>query len=72
MLSVVVLIGVSACFADFRRTCASLMEDQAVEVVGQIGKRGFCLRTGNADGSDEEAVAVLLMRKDLFDVSADC
>lgn len=48
------------------------MEDQAVEVVGQIGKRGFCLRTGNADGSDEEAVAVLLMRKDLFDVSADC
>jgi hypothetical protein len=34
------------------------MEDQTVEVVGQIGKRELGLRTGNADGADEGNPAV--------------
>lgn len=32
-----------------------LMEDQSVEVAGQIGECAFCRRTGNADGADEVA-----------------
>ena len=47
------------------------MEDQAAEVVGQIGERELGLRTGNADGADEETIAVFLMRKDMLDAGAD-
>ena len=43
------------------------MEDQAVEVVGEIGEREFGLRPGKADGADEQAVAALLMREDMLD-----
>lgn len=57
--------------AHLTRGFTPLMEDQAVEVVGQIGERELCLATGNAVGADEEAVAVLLVGKDMFDVSAD-
>lgn len=56
---------------DLSRGCASFVEDQAVEVVGQIGEREFCLRTGQADGADKEAIAVLLMRKDMLDPGPD-
>ncbi len=38
----------------------------------EIGQRQFCLRTGNADSADEEAIAVLLVGKDMFDTVADC
>jgi hypothetical protein len=47
------------------------MEDQAVEVAGEVGEREFGLSPGNADGADEQAIAVLLMRKDMFDAGAD-
>lgn len=47
------------------------MEDQAIEVVGQISEREFGLRAGDADGADEEAIAVLLMREDMLDPGAD-
>jgi len=47
------------------------MEDQTVEVVGQIGKREPSLRSGQADGADKEAITVLLMRKDVLDAGAD-
>ena len=40
------------------RSGAPFMEDQAVEVKGQIGEREFGLRPGNADGADEQAIAV--------------
>lgn len=53
------------------RGCASFVEDQAVEVVGQIGEREFGLRACQADGADKEAVAVLLVREDMFDPGAD-
>lgn len=57
--------------AHLSRGCTPLVEDQAVEVVGEVGEREFCLRTGNADGADEEAIAVFLMRKDMLDAGAD-
>ena len=52
--------------AHLSRGCAPFVEDHAVEVVGQIGEREFGLRSGQADGADEEAIAVLLMRKDVL------
>ena len=36
-----------------------------------IGDCEFCLRPGDADGEDEEATAVLLMREDMLDPGAD-
>lgn len=51
--------------------CTLLMEDQAVEVVGQIGEGEFCLRACQAGGADEEARAVHLMREGMFDPGAD-
>ena len=39
--------------AHLSRGCTPLMEDQAVEVAGQIGECEFGLSTGNADGADE-------------------
>jgi putative restriction endonuclease len=53
------------------RGCAPLVEDQTVEVVGEVGQREFGLRAGDADGADEEPVAVFLMREDMFDPGAD-
>ena len=50
----------------------SLVEDQAVEVVGQIGEGEFGLRSGDADRADEQAIAVLLMREDMLDPCPDC
>lgn len=47
------------------------MEDQAVEVVGEVSQRKFGLRAGQADGADKEAIAVLLMRKDMLDPGPD-
>ena len=51
---------------------ASFMEDQAIEVIGQIGQGEFRLRSGQADGSDEEVIAVLLVRKDVLNPCPDC
>jgi len=45
------------------------MKDEAVEVVGQIGKREFGLRSGQADGANEQAIAVLRMLEDMLDVN---
>ncbi len=47
------------------------MEDQAVEVVGKIGQYQFGLGPGDANGSYEQAVPVLLMRKHMLDGSAN-
>ena len=47
------------------------MEDQAVEVVGDVGEREFRLGACQADGADEKAEPVLLMSKDMLDCSAD-
>lgn len=47
------------------------MEDQAVEVVGDVGEREFGLGARQADGADEEAEPVLLMGEDVLDRSPD-
>lgn len=47
------------------------MEDQAVEVVGDVGEREFGLGSGQADGADEEAEPVLLVGEDVLDRSPD-
>ncbi len=47
------------------------MEDQAVEVVGQIGQGQFGLGSRDADGADEQAEPVLLMSKHMLDPGAD-
>ena len=47
------------------------MEDQPVEVVGQVGKGQLRLGTGKADGADEQPEPVLLMGKHMLDMSAD-
>lgn len=43
-----------------------------VEVLGQIGQGEFRLRSGQADGPDEEVIAVLLVRKDVLNPCPDC
>jgi len=47
------------------------VEDQPVEVVGQVAKGELRFSTGQADGADEQPEPVLLMREDMFDVGAD-
>lgn len=43
------------------------MEHEAVEVVGDVGQREFGFRPHQADRADEQAVAVLLLGKDVLD-----
>jgi hypothetical protein len=57
--------------ARLSRGCTPFVEDQTVEVVGEVGQREFGLRAGNADGADEQAIAVLLMREDMLDAGPD-
>ena len=49
---------------------AALVEDQPVEVVGQVAKGELRFGTGQADGADEQPEPVLLMREDMFNVGA--
>ena len=46
------------------------MEDQTVHIVSEVGQRDLGLGALDADGSDEQAHFVLLMRKDVLDASA--
>lgn len=48
------------------------MKDQAVEIVGQVGEREFCLRALDANGADEQPEFVLLVGEHMFDLGADC
>ena len=48
---------------------SAFMEDQPVEVVGQIGEPQFRLGAAKADGADEQAEAVLLVCKDMLNTS---
>jgi hypothetical protein len=57
--------------AHLTHNCAPFVKYQAVEVVGQIGQREFALRSGDADGADEQAIAVFQMRQDMLDAGAD-
>jgi hypothetical protein len=57
-------------WAHLSRHDLAFMEDQAVEVVGQIGQCQFCLRACNADGANEQAETVLLMGEHMLDLCA--
>ena len=50
---------------------SALMEDQAVEVVGEVGECQFGFGAGQPDGADEQAEAVFLMGEDVLDPGAD-
>jgi len=68
---IAVILGVSPCFrllrTDSSHGCPALMEDQAIKVVGDVGKRQFCLGPRQADGADEQAVARFLACEDMLD-----
>ena len=50
---------------------AAFVEDEAVHVVGDVGQRQFRLRACDANGADEQAETVLLMREDMLDGGAE-
>lgn len=47
------------------------MEDQPVKVIGQVVKHEFRFGAGQTDRANEQPEPVLLMSKDMLDVSAD-
>mgnify|MGYP003365613213 CR=1 FL=1 len=65
----------SAGFADLQTESAcsfqTLVEDQPIEVVGQVAKGQFRLSAGEADGADEQVEPVLLMREDMLNMRTD-
>ncbi|KZM44086.1 hypothetical protein OA90_27095 [Labrenzia sp. OB1] len=56
----------SAVQADSFHGVFTFVENQAVKIVGEIGQRQFCFSTSLADGADKQAIACLLMRKDML------
>lgn len=57
--------------ADSSHACPALVEDQPVEVLGEVAKGQFRIGAGQADGADEQPKPVLLMGEDVFDMRAD-
>lgn len=53
------------------RCCEPFVEDQAIEVPGEIGECEFGLPTMDAVGADVESKAVLLVGQDMFNPGAD-
>lgn len=47
------------------------MEDQPVEIIGEIGEREFRFGPRQADGANEQAEPVFLMSEDVFDRRPD-
>ena len=47
------------------------VKDQAVHIVGEIGEADFGFGTGQADGADHQAEAILLPGENMFDAGAD-
>ena len=50
---------------------SSLVEDQAVEIVGEIGQCQFGFGARQANGANEQSEPVFLMSEDMLDPSAD-
>lgn len=57
--------------ADSSHSPGALMEDQPVEIVGDVGQGELRLGTSQTDGADEEAEPVLLIGEDVLDGSPD-
>ena len=64
-------VGFSGFRADSAHGCTTFMEDQAIEVVGEVGQGQFGFSPGDTDCPDEQAKAGLLMGKDVLDRRAD-
>ena len=47
------------------------MEDEPVEVLGDMGEDEFRLRARQANGADEQPEPVLLVGEDVFDMGTD-
>ena len=52
-------------------TLPAFVEDQPVEVVGQVAKGQLRFGTGQPDRADEQPEPVFLMGEDMFDMSPD-
>lgn len=66
-----VLAPIAGSQTDSSCGAGSLMEDQPVKVIGDVGEDEFRLGTRDADRADEQPKAVLLMREDMLDPRAD-
>ena len=53
------------------RPRSALMEEEALEVIDEVGETDLGLGANVADGPDEQPHAVLLMGKDMLDPGAD-
>ena len=49
----------------------AFVENQPVEVIGQVAKGELRFGTGQADGANEQPEPVLLMGEDMFDMRTD-
>ncbi|WP_424934549.1 hypothetical protein [Amaricoccus macauensis] len=47
------------------------MEDEAIEITGEIGEGQSCFGTGETDGANKEPEAGLLMCEDVLDARPD-
>ena len=50
---------------------ALFVEDETVEIVGEVGQRQFRFGPGEANGADKQAELILLMGKHMLDPGAD-
>jgi len=63
--------GCSGFQAESARALPAFVEDQPVEVVGQVAKGQLRFGTGQADRADEQPEPVLLMGEDMFNMGPD-
>jgi len=47
------------------------MEDQAVKIVGEVGKRQFRFSTRDPNRADKQSKAILLMGEDVLNTGAN-
>lgn len=57
--------------ADSSLCGSAFMEDQPVEIVGEVGERQFRFGSRQTDGANEQAEPVLLMGEDMLDCRPD-
>src|SRR5690606_34262741 len=64
-------LGLARLQAESSHALAAFMEDQPVEVVGKIAKGQLRFGSRQSDGANEQPEPVLLMGKDMLDMSTD-
>ena len=58
-------------WTDSSHGSGAFMEDEPVEIVGDIGQDEFRFGPCDTDGADEQAEPVLLVGEDVFDMGTD-